>query len=300
MIVPLIWHPLYDPSQRASEEFRALLQESDRAFPDYRHVRQSLAGHGYAIIRGRLAKRPELEAAHAPAYVRAVSEVASCGAFLATLACFDHDGPLDADCAPFGPEVLRQQKAAVGGTLRAVEHALAQGGVCVNLFGGLAHAGAQHGARGCIFNDLAVACRRAALPTLVVDSEARHDEGIAAALADDPYSLILALPEGAGAEGQLNETIFTFRPHLVLYRADLIKREDAGRRHETVVAACARAGLPLVITLSPAKGTREAITDAAVDACRAAAAYGRVTPITSPPTPRPVRRKVRPPDHRPT
>jgi acetoin utilization deacetylase AcuC-like enzyme len=60
---------------------------------------------------------------------------------------------------PWSRQLVERSLRAVGGTIAAGDHALAQG-VAINLAGGTHHAFADHGEGFCVYNDVAVAIRR--------------------------------------------------------------------------------------------------------------------------------------------
>jgi acetoin utilization deacetylase AcuC-like enzyme len=78
--------------------------------------------------------------------------------------------------------ILDLQRLMAGGTQLATRLALAGGGVAVNLGGGFHHAFSDHGARFCVFNDIAVAiagARRRGFdgPVLVIDLDLHDGDG---------------------------------------------------------------------------------------------------------------------------
>ncbi|NUP98186.1 MAG: histone deacetylase [Planctomycetaceae bacterium] len=104
------------------------------------------------------------------------------------------DGSLDAKALarigfPWSPAMVARTLASAGGTLLAVEFALADGFAGV-LAGGTHHAGRAFGAGFCVFNDLAVAAasllgRGAARRVLVVDLDVHQGDGTAEIFAAD-------------------------------------------------------------------------------------------------------------------
>jgi acetoin utilization deacetylase AcuC-like enzyme len=91
---------------------------------------------------------------------------------------------------PWSTELVERSRRAVGGTIAAARHALAQG-IAMNLAGGTHHAFADHGEGFCVFNDIAIAIRalqangrirRAA----VIDLDVHQGNGTHAIFADDP------------------------------------------------------------------------------------------------------------------
>ncbi|MEO7457737.1 MAG: histone deacetylase [Gemmatimonadaceae bacterium] len=59
---------------------------------------------------------------------------------------------------PWSPALVERSRRAVGGTIAAARHAMAQG-VAMNLAGGTHHAFADHGEGFCVYNDVAIAIR---------------------------------------------------------------------------------------------------------------------------------------------
>jgi acetoin utilization deacetylase AcuC-like enzyme len=59
---------------------------------------------------------------------------------------------------PWSPALVERSRRAVGGTVAAARHALAQG-TAMNLAGGTHHAFPDHGEGFCVFNDVAIAIR---------------------------------------------------------------------------------------------------------------------------------------------
>ncbi len=93
---------------------------------------------------------------------------------------------------------LQAQREAVGGTVLATRRALAGRRVAVNLGGGFHHAAPDRGGGFCIFNDVAVAIRRArgrgfAEPVLVVDLDLHDGNGTRAVFARDPSVFTLSI-----------------------------------------------------------------------------------------------------------
>ncbi|HUQ45002.1 MAG TPA: histone deacetylase [Gemmatimonadaceae bacterium] len=101
---------------------------------------------------------------------------------------------------PWSRELVERSRRAVGGTVAAARHALAQGSG-MNLAGGTHHAFADHGEGFCVFNDVAVAIqvlrdegriRRAA----VVDLDVHQGNGTHAVFAGDPEIFTFSMHGG--------------------------------------------------------------------------------------------------------
>ncbi|MEJ2539652.1 MAG: histone deacetylase [Gemmatimonadota bacterium] len=149
---------------------------------------------------------------------------------------------------PWSPELVERSRRSVGGTLAAVEAALAEG-VAANLAGGTHHAFPAHGEGFCVFNDVAVAAREsqargAAHRVAILDLDVHQGNGTAAVFAGDDSVLTLsvhgegnypfhkeesdldvALPDGTGDDLFLEsvdrslDLLVHWRPELVLYVA---------------------------------------------------------------------------------
>lgn len=90
---------------------------------------------------------------------------------------------------PAGEALLRRSRLEVGGTLAAVDAALADGLAC-NLAGGTHHAFADRGLGYCVLNDVAIAIRRhhatrPAARIAVIDTDAHQGNGTHGIFADD-------------------------------------------------------------------------------------------------------------------
>jgi acetoin utilization deacetylase AcuC-like enzyme len=88
-------------------------------------------------------------------------------------------------------KALQAQRWAVGGTVLATQLALNRTGVAVNLGGGFHHAGIVSGKGFCIFNDVAIAVRKARQggctdPVLVIDLDLHDGNGTREIFARDP------------------------------------------------------------------------------------------------------------------
>ncbi len=90
---------------------------------------------------------------------------------------------------PQTESLLKRSLASVGGTIRAMEDAFHRG-FGVNLAGGTHHAFADRGEGFCVFNDVAVASRKAqaegwARQILIIDLDVHQGNGTAKIFADD-------------------------------------------------------------------------------------------------------------------
>jgi acetoin utilization deacetylase AcuC-like enzyme len=91
---------------------------------------------------------------------------------------------------PWSPEMVERARRSGGATVEACRAALAEG-VAVNLAGGTHHAGRDHGAGYCVFNDSAVAARAMQAEgrvrrVVVLDCDVHQGDGTAAIFRDDP------------------------------------------------------------------------------------------------------------------
>lgn len=129
----------------------------------------------------RPATREELEAFHTPGYIERVMAASRTG-----------HGLLDAGDTPAFPGVYEAAANVVGGTLEALARILA--GPIRRAFipiAGLHHAGRDHAAGFCVFNDCGVAIevarRRYGIQrTAYVDIDAHHGDGVFYGFEDDP------------------------------------------------------------------------------------------------------------------
>jgi acetoin utilization protein AcuC len=129
----------------------------------------------------RAATREELEWFHTPAYIDRVVELSKRGG-----------GFLDAGDTPAFPGVFEAASLVVGGTLVALE-AIAAGPRrrAFIPIGGLHHAGRNHAAGFCVFNDCGVAIEAARRlhgirRVAYVDIDAHHGDGVFYAFEGDP------------------------------------------------------------------------------------------------------------------
>ena len=162
---------------------------------------------------------------------------------------------------PWSPQLVERSYRAVGGTCEAVDGAL-RDGVAMNLAGGTHHAFPDHGEGFCVFNDVAVAIRRAQRDgrvrrAAVVDLDVHQGNGTHAIFAGDasvftfsmhggrnypfhkvPGSLDIELPDGTGDDEYLARlaeslpgVLRAAAPDLVVYLAgaDAHERDRLGR-----------------------------------------------------------------------
>lgn len=164
---------------------------------------------------------------------------------------------------PWTPLIVDRTLTLVGGSVAAMEHALATGGVAGNMAGGTHHAFFDHGSGYCIFNDLAVcavqALRSGVSRVAVVDLDVHQGDGTAAMLAHEPRvftasvhcqanfpfrkqvsDLDLGLPKGAGDDEYLAACEDAVRaamdsnPELVLFQAGVDALEADALGHLAV------------------------------------------------------------------
>ena len=212
---------------------------AEHRFPaeKYRMLRERLAADGnFELIPATPATIDQIELAHDPAYVRAVVE-----------------GTLDASTQrrigfPWSPQLVQRTLHSVGGTLAAMDDALA-GGWGGNLAGGTHHACRDTGSGFCVFNDLAIvihAGRKRGLfqRAAVLDLDVHQGDGTAQMMAGDPEALTVSihcaanfpfrkqqssidieLPAGTGdaefleALDRALERVLEFRPEILLYQS---------------------------------------------------------------------------------
>jgi len=156
----------------------------------YRLLREAVEREGLGEVRhAEQVAWPQLEAVHAPAYLRAL-----------------RDGTLDrrAERAlglPWSPELVERARRSVQATIEAGRDALADG-IGMNLGGGTHHAGRDQARGYCVFNDVAVmvaALRgsRRLGRVLVVDCDVHQGDGTAELFAADRRTFTLSIHGGA-------------------------------------------------------------------------------------------------------
>jgi acetoin utilization deacetylase AcuC-like enzyme len=156
----------------------------------YRLLREAVEREGLGEVRhAGPVPWSQLEAVHAPAYLRAI-----------------RDGTLDrrAERAlglPWSRELVERARRSVQATVHAAHDAV-DDGIGMNLGGGTHHAGRDQARGYCVFNDVAVAV--AALRSagrvgrvLIVDCDVHQGDGTAELFARDPETITLSVHGGA-------------------------------------------------------------------------------------------------------
>ena len=185
-----------------------------------------------------------LECAHTPDYVADV------------LGCRLDQTAIRRIGVPVTPPVVMRATAAVGGTVAAVDAALARG-IASNTAGGSHHAHAGFGAGFCVFNDVAVAACHAhttgqAGRVVIIDLDVHQGDGTARILEEQPWAVTFSmhgarnfpirkarstidieLPDGTGdttyldqLEDALPGLLDAPRPDLVIYLAGVDPHQD--------------------------------------------------------------------------
>jgi acetoin utilization protein AcuC len=142
------------------------------------------------LVAPRQATRAELEYFHTPRYLDRVAELSRLGG-----------GMLDSGDTPAYPGVFEAAATVVGGTLEALRAIVA--GPTRHAFipiGGLHHAGRDHAAGFCVFNDCGVAIEAARRlydirRVAYVDIDAHHGDGVFYAFEEDPELVFADLHE---------------------------------------------------------------------------------------------------------
>jgi acetoin utilization deacetylase AcuC-like enzyme len=215
----------------------------------YRALVERLTPLGWQIEKAPLATVEDLQLVHTQEYVQK---------------CFDLSLTPQEERKlglPQSAELLERSVCSVGGTLAAMSHAL-EYGYGINLAGGTHHAFADRGEGFCVFNDLAIASRKAILEgsakkILIVDLDVHQGNGTAKIFEDEasvftlsvhgernyPFvkeksDLDIGLPDGVDDSGYLETlsnhlpTIFdSFEPDLVFLQAgvDVLAEDRYGR-----------------------------------------------------------------------
>jgi acetoin utilization deacetylase AcuC-like enzyme len=229
----------------------------------YRALVERLEPQGWQIEKAPRATLEDLQLVHTAAYVQK---------------CFDllltpqEERKLG---LPQSAELLERSVCSVGGTLAAMSHAL-EYGYGINLAGGTHHAFADRGEGFCVFNDLAIASRKALLEgrakkILIVDLDVHQGNGTAKIFEDEanvftlsvhgernyPFvkeksDLDIGLPDGTTDAqyleilGQhLPELFESFAPDLVFLQAgvDVLAEDRYGRMKLTKEGVSARDSL---------------------------------------------------------
>jgi acetoin utilization deacetylase AcuC-like enzyme len=171
-----------------SDQFEPDLPAGHR-FPmsKYRLLRERVAASlpGVGLLQAPAADDATLCLAHDAAYVAAVSLGTVTAAQVREIGF------------PWSAALVERSRRSVGATLAATDAAM-QSGVALNLAGGTHHAQAHQGSGFCVFNDVAVAIRRAqgrrpGLRCLVIDLDVHQGNGTADIFADDADVFTLSL-----------------------------------------------------------------------------------------------------------
>jgi acetoin utilization deacetylase AcuC-like enzyme len=271
--LPLFFHPLYtdaiDPAARFPRERYRLTRDAVLARDE---------GATIALRTSPFADRADLLLAHDPAYI---------DAFLT--GTLDEAHVKRIGLRPWTAEIVPRTLALVGGTLAALDCAVASGGLAANMAGGTHHAHRDRGGGYCVVNDLVIAARAAReryglRRVLVIDLDVHQGDGTATLCADDPdtftfsmhgatnwpfekatSNLDVALPRGADDDAYLTAlhahlpAALAFEPDLVLFQAgvDPLAEDKLGHLHLTRAGLRARndavltatAGLPVVVLM---------------------------------------------------
>ena len=212
----------------------------------YARLRERLATElpDVLLLEAMPAPNDALAMAHTPAYIELI-ESGGIG-----------DAQMREIGFPWSAAMVERSRRSVGATIAAVDAALREG-LAANLAGGTHHASADKGSGFCVFNDVAVATRKAQadwahrrpgsrpLQIAVIDLDVHQGYGTASIFQGDdsvftlsihggknfpfrkvPGSLDIDLPDGCGdvdylgaLEGALFELDHRFNPALVIYLA---------------------------------------------------------------------------------
>jgi acetoin utilization deacetylase AcuC-like enzyme len=249
----------------------------------------------------------DLQRAHAPDYVRAMSDGSADAAMMRRIGF------------PWSAAMVERSRRSAGGTMMALRAALEGEGVAVNLAGGTHHAGHARGGGYCVFNDAVVAARYVqsrglAERVLIVDLDVHQGNGTAELCAGDPSlfafsmhsarnypavkpmsDLDVPLPDGTGDADYLDalarhlpEAIARARADAVIYLAGAdpyagdrlghlaLSKAGLAERDRQVLAACRRHGLPLAVCMAGGYAPQvEDIVDIHEATVRLAAAHWR-------------------------
>ncbi|MGL4609641.1 MAG: histone deacetylase family protein [Trueperaceae bacterium] len=157
----------------------------------YTALAEALRERGWQIEKAPRASTKELERVHTSEYIQTWWNLALSPQEERKLGL------------PQSAELLERSIVSVGGTVAAMLHALAtsknfQSGYGINLAGGTHHAFAERGEGFCVFNDLAVASRKAlaenlAERILIVDLDVHQGNGTAKIFEDEPRIFTLSI-----------------------------------------------------------------------------------------------------------
>jgi acetoin utilization deacetylase AcuC-like enzyme len=139
------------------------------------------------IVEAPLASRAELVSVHDEGYVDAL--------LAGTL---DRDAQRRIGLRPWTDGIVERVLRLVGGSVTALDHALATGSYAGNLAGGTHHAFRAEGAGYCFVNDVAILARRALdhhglHRVAIVDLDVHQGDGTAALLADEPRAFTFSM-----------------------------------------------------------------------------------------------------------
>lgn len=177
----------------------------DRHDVFHAELEASGVAQGVAFARGRPATREELRSFHTESYIDFVKS-----------ACEGGSAMLDGGDTPAFPGLYEAAAAVAGANLNLVDAIMT--GRCQRAFipiGGLHHAGRDHAAGFCVFNDCGIAAEilraQYGLKRIAyIDIDAHHGDGMFYAFEDDPDLIIADIHEDGRAlypgTGHKNET----------------------------------------------------------------------------------------------
>ncbi len=144
----------------------------------YERVRERAPAWGIELLEPPAASDEDLLRVHDADYVRRM------------VSGDDIDADMRRIGFPWSAAMVERSRRSSGGTMLALQSALAGDGIAVNLAGGTHHAAFERGGGYCVFNDAVVAARaaqhrRAARRVLLVDLDAHHGNGSAELCAGD-------------------------------------------------------------------------------------------------------------------
>jgi acetoin utilization deacetylase AcuC-like enzyme len=218
-------------------------------FAKYERIVDALrASHGSLLQLGAMASWDDARLAHDASYVRSVKEGSLSQTAIRRLGF------------PWSEALVTRSLRSVGGTLTALEWAMATG-AAGHVAGGTHHAHHDHGAGYCVFNDIAIAILSARRDhgtrrVAVVDLDVHQGDGTAALFANDPEVFTLSLhgarnfpfrksestldvplPDGTTDDAYLAalapalERVAAFAPELLFYQSgvDVLGGDRLGR-----------------------------------------------------------------------
>ncbi|MBN2265661.1 MAG: histone deacetylase, partial [Candidatus Aminicenantes bacterium] len=167
-----------------------MVETGKHVFPlqKYRLVYENLLAMGAKkenFLRPRPAPDEDILLVHHPRYLKRVK---TAGLSVAELKALE---------VRYSPELVRFALLSVGGTVLAARKAV-RAGLAIHIGGGFHHAFPDHGEGFCLFNDVAVAARKAvaeglAKRVMIVDCDLHQGNGTAAALAGRPEIFTLSV-----------------------------------------------------------------------------------------------------------